>query len=199
MFVNWYKENYFRCRVEVEAEESEILTNDSSIQGYVLNNVFNKKFNYHDLKERKIIIHALSQIPIFLVEYSTFKDFDKNDIELSQSHRTLKISKYFKNQGLEPTLPYYTHGHYNLIYHIDTNQYSFDILYSEGAGLKEDAYCSIHAIGFDTEKELFDFVKKARSFGITNFLLEKEKKENKKHIDEVNRERIKEDILLSMP
>jgi len=197
MLINWYEEDYYRYRVDVE--ESEILSNDKSIQGYVFSNIFNKKFNYHDLEERKIIIHALSQIPISLVKYSTFKDFDKDDIELSKSNKTLKISKHFNNQGLEPTLPHYTHGHYNLIYNFDTNKYSFNILYSEGLGIKEDAYCNIHAVGFDTEKELFDFVKKARSFGIDKFLLEKEEKKNQKHKYVADRERIKQDILLSMP
>lgn len=193
MLIKWYEENYYKYRIDVE--ESEILCYNESIQWHV----FNKKFNYHNLDERKIIIHALSQIPISLVKYSTFKDFDKDDIELSQSNKTLRISKHFNNQGLEPILPYYTHGHYNLIYNFDTNKYSFNILYSEGAGIKEDAYCGIRAVGFDTEKELFDFVKKARSFGLDIFLLEKEEKENQKRINEINRERTKQDILLSMP
>ena len=195
----WYEENYYKYRVDVE--ELEVLSNNESIQGYVLSNISNKKFNYHNLDERKIIIHALSQIPISLVEYSTFKDF--KDVILRKSNKTLRISKHFNNQDLlgtlEPILPYYSHGHYNLIYNFDTKKYSFNILYSEGAGIKEDAYCNIHAIGFDTEKEIFNFIKKARSFGIQNFLKEKEKIEKQQAIQKEKNEKLKQSIFISMP
>jgi len=194
-----YEENYFKYRVDVE--ESEIFSNDESIQGYALSNIFNKKFNYHNLEERKIIIHALSQIPISLVRYSTFKDF-KDDIELSKLNKTLKISKHFNNQDvlgvLEPILPYYTHGHYNLIYNFDIKKYSFNILYSEGAGIKENAYCNIHAINFDIEEEIFNFIKKARSFGISNFLKEKKEKEKQQIIQKEKDEELKQSIIISM-
>jgi len=193
-----HSKNYLMYRIS-PVEENDILFYGDPIEGY--RNVYYKKFNYKTIQERKIIIHALSQIPISLVEHSSFKDFDLNDIQLTDNN-LLSISKNFRNsaalEGLEPILPYYTHGYYKINYSKNFKKYSFSILYSEGAGINEDAHINMSAIDFDTEKELFDFVKKARSFGLNNFLPEKEKKEWQSHLTKINNQKIKENILLSM-
>lgn len=189
--------SYFINRIP-SVKEQDILFLGQSLKGYIFERVYFKKFNYKESRERILIIHALSQIPLSLAECSSFKDFESSDIKVL-SDNTLSIMKSFHNNAinsLEPELPYYTHGHYSITYN---NKYTFNILYSEGLGIKDDACVNIHAVRFDTEKELFDFIKKARSFGLDNFLLEKEEKENKKYINVINREKIKKDILLSMP
>ena len=194
-----HNKDYLMYRV-FPVEENDILFYGDSIEGWI-GKVYYKKFNYKTAQERKIIIHALSQIPISLVKCSSFKDFDFNDIQLTDDN-LLYITKNFRNsvtlKGLEPILPYYTHGYYRINYNKNIKKYSFCILYSEGAGIKEDAYIRMSAIDFDTEKELFDFIKKARSFGINNFLLEKKEKEWQKHMQKLNEEKIKKNILLSM-
>ena len=195
-----HSKNYLMYRVS-PVKENDILFYGDSIEGYISSRVYYKKFNYKTVQERVIIIHALSQIPISLVEYSSFKDFDINDIQLIDND-LLSITKNFTNsavlESLEPILPYYTHGYYRTCYNKNTKKYSFNILYSEGLGIKEDACINIHAIDFDTEKELFDFIKKARSFGLNNFLPEKKEKEWQNHLTKMNNQKAKENILLSM-
>ena len=195
-----HSKNYLMYRIS-PVEENDILFYGDSIEGYISSRVYYRKFNYKTIQERKIIIHALSQIPISLVEHSSFKDFNLNDIQLIDK-TLLRITKNFDNsralESLEPVLPYYAHGHYGIVYNKNTKKYSFNILYSEGAGIKEDAYIRMSAIDFDTEKELFDFIKKARSFGLNNFLPEKKEKEWQNHLTKMNNQKIKENILLSM-
>lgn len=195
-----HSKNYLMYRIS-PVKENDILFYGDSIEGYISSRVYYRKFNYKTIQERKIIIHALSQIPISLVEYSSFKDFDLNDIQLTDDN-LLSITKNFRNsvalEGLEPILPYYTHGYYRINYSKNFKKYSFFILYSEGAGIKEDAYIRMSAIDFNTEKELFDFIKKARSFGLNNFLPEKKEKEWQSHFTKMNNQKIKKNILLSM-
>lgn len=163
----WFK-NYFKDIIS-NIKEQEILTPTIKT---TLNPIGNKKLAYRNDEEYILTLHALSQIPMEFIEIDSLNELD--NVTLINNGIGLKWTG-FARHFQDPYIPNGANGYYYIFYDHSEKEYTFGFEWTEDFKNNPVNYSTIisWAQHFTTQKELLNFITKARSFGVQYWLKER--------------------------
>ena len=171
-----YIQNYNK-RLVPEPKENQIITT-ACLPPYVYATGV-KKFGYKTTKDKKLLLHGLSQIPLELVEANTLTELGKP--ELINNGRGLRWNKNVPNV-YDTCLPYYSSGYYYIFYNHDEKIYTIKMMWSEELGVGEKTITSL-ATNFTNQSDVLNFLRRARTVGILDWLIERKNILDSRNID----------------
>lgn len=146
---------------------TDILT-DAPLDGFVYP-AGPQKFAYRDEHERKLLLHAFSQIPIEMVTATSV-------------HNLTQPTEAYHGDGLEwlyttrftadPLLPYHSNGYYSIFYNTKTRLYALHVMWSEEIGVGDETVRA-YALNIKTQTDVLKLLRDARTVGIEYWLKER--------------------------
>lgn len=176
--------------VDESVRESDVLTNRCDprwAQPYAM-----RKFAYYTEKERTLLLHALSQIPLELAMAKSKDDLVRP--QLSDDHNTLEF-RYPSGMGLDPLMYTFATGYYTLGYSRRSTLWHVNVLWSE----RTQEHIRSIATRFETLDDCLAFVRAARSLGIVHWKAERDIIAAKRALKQLDDEGIIDTIMDEIP
>lgn len=174
--ISFNNQFYDKLLVDTIPNTSDICTYEEYMpQHHYIVPIAHKKFcltNRHSLLDGRqhdidtdALARACSQIPFHAVNIEQLTELEHP--ELSKDNQTLHWTLFQKSR-LDNALPYYAAGHYHIFYQRSQKLFTVKLFWNESLNIKH-AF-QTRAAGFTSQKDVIQFLRDARAWGITSWL-----------------------------